>query len=105
MDHVSDEWKTNSVEDVENPISARIGVLIKDPSSQGSSQREPEMRLPRGDERSDLQARALMGGTKPDWLRTNLWPWRKRMGRYDGNRVTSNDAKVEKKLGKRQFNS
>ena len=105
MDHVSDEWKTNSIEDVENPISARIGVLIKDPISQGSSQHEPEMRLPRGDERSDLRARALMGGTKPEWPQTNLRPRTKRMGRYDGNRVPPNDAKAEKKLDKRQFNT
>ena len=91
MDHVSDEWKINSVEDAENPISARIGVLIKNPSSQGSSQRKPEMRrLPQGDGSSGLQVRALGGGTRPEWPQTNLRPRTKRAGRYDGNRVPSN---------------
>ena len=101
MDHVSDEWKINSVEDAENPISARIWVLSKDPGSQGSSQHEPEMRLPRGDERSDLRARALMGGAKAEWPQMNLRPRTKKMSRYDGNRIPLNDAKAEKKLGKR----
>ena len=99
MDHVSDEWKTNSIEDAENPVSARIEVLIKDPSSQ----HEPEMRLPRDDERSDLRARALVGDTKPEQPQTNLWPRTKRMGRYDVDRVPPNDARAEKKLGKRQI--
>ena len=105
MNYACDEWKTNSVEDAENPISARIGVLIKDQNSQGSPQCEPEMRLPQGDERSDLRARALLGGTKPELSQTNLWPWTKGTGRYDSDRVPSNDAEAKKKLDERQFNT
>ena len=99
---ISDDWKTNSVQGAENSVTAGIGALIRNPSFQGSFRRKSKVgQLPQGDRSSDLRAQILRGTPSPDGPQASLQPLTERMGRYDGNRVSSNDAKIEKELDKR----
>ena len=104
---ISEEWKTNRIEDTRNLVSARIGVLIKISDLQESSQHRPEIRwLPRGDEKFGPPSSNSGRGLQTRAASDKSTAMDERIGQCDGNRVPSNgidfkQGKSRKKLDKR----